>query len=57
MTFTSDVENSFFINYFEFQQMEYALTFKLLFKKQMDIPFTFQYSINTYEFVDLISLF
>jgi hypothetical protein len=38
--------------------MEYGLTFKLLFwKTKMDIAFTFQYSINTYEFVDLISLF
>jgi len=43
MTFTSDVENSFFINYFEFQQMEYALTFKLLFKKTNG--YTFHFSI------------
>jgi hypothetical protein len=57
MTLTLDVENRFLKNYFEFQQMEYGLTFKLLLKNKTDIAFTFQYNINTYEFVDLISLF
>jgi hypothetical protein len=40
-----------------FDKWNMASLLNYFFKKQMDIAFTFQYSLNTYEFVDLISLF